>query len=48
MQLHETASTLEQEIWGHLDLCSGAMVTQNWLQNKLSIIPLKMIAVVLC
>lgn len=48
MQLHETASTLEQGIWGHLDLCSGAMVTQNWLQNKLSIIPLKMIAVVLC
>lgn len=35
--LHEAASTLEHGIWGHLDLCSCAMV--QWLQNELLLSP---------
>lgn len=42
---HEAASMLEHGVWDNL--CSLDMVTQAWLQNKLSM-PFKMTAGIVC
>lgn len=44
---HESASTLEHGVYGNLSLCSQAIFTHVWLQNKLYLIPFKVRTVVL-